>query len=152
MKLKIIALITALAATLGASAQTNLYKTLAKIPDVTSVYISKTMIDLGLSSADDMDFSKLKGKLGSIEILTSEESKGCQALQREFEKHVGSNCELLMKTSEPGSEVTIYMKKQNKQYEYYLLNIEPDEANLIIFTGTMSPEEIISMVKTDNKK
>lgn len=149
MNKKILLLLAVCVISITASAQTAFYKSYCNHKNFETVYISKTMLDLGISSAGDMDLSKLAGKLNSIEIVSTDSGLGMQMLRNYFIQKLSEmkEAELLMSATDKNDKVTIYMIKKGDLKEYYMLVEKPDEAIAIVFTGTMSPSDILKVRK-----
>lgn len=148
MKQKILLFLAACLISLAASAQSDFYKYHENVPGYETVYISKAMLNIGLGAVgDNMNISSLKGKLTGMEIITTEQLM--KQLNDEYFSYINSkkDAELLMSTSEGDESVNIYLVRDGKKCTYYMFSREPKEASVIIFYGTMTPEDILELTK-----
>lgn len=146
MKKFIISLIIATIA-LAASAQSEFFKSCEKIPDITTVYISKTMISLIGSvdlKCDGVDLSGIASKVDNIEIIQGED-KAAKPLGEKVRSLIKSGYENLMRIKDEEEIVALYMRKLSpKKFEYVLTTDEDDESTVIIFTGNLTIAEVLA--------
>lgn len=146
MKKFIISLIIATIA-LAASAQSDIFKSCEKIPDITTVYISKAMMSLIGSvdlKCDGVDLSGIASKVDNIEIIQGED-KAAKALGEKARSLTSSGYENLMRIKDDGENVALYMRKLSpKKFEYVLTTDEDDESTVIIFTGELTIAEVLA--------
>ena len=126
MKKFIISLIIATIA-LAASAQSEFFKACEKIPDITTVYISKAMMSL----------------IGSVDLKC--EDKAAKPLAEKVRSLIKSGYENLMRIKDEEEIVALYMRKLSpKKFEYVLTTDEDDESTVIIFTGELTIAEVLA--------
>ena len=146
MKKFIISLIIATIA-LAASAQSEFFKACEKIPDITTVYISKAMMSLIGSvdlKCDGVDLSGIASKVDNIEIIQGED-KAAKPVAEKVRSLIKSGYENLMRIKDEEEIVALYMRKLSpKKFEYVLTTDEDDESTVIIFTGELTIAEVLA--------
>ena len=135
----------------AASAQSKFFQTCENLPDVTTVYISKAMLQFAGSAnfADcDVNISSLASKLDGIEIVNADGKnvKRLKDLAKQFTTAPGA--ESLMRIKDNGETVNMFLRKlDGKRNEFVLLADQADQFSVIILTGTITMDEVIAAVK-----
>lgn len=175
MKRLILSAIIAITA-LAAHAQHDYFHKYSDMEGVTSVYVSKTMFKFmkGLPmEMDDVDMSKIIGKLDGLYILTTDKPEIMEALRKEtafitksedFEciksktktkeyvnRSVNNGYEEIVRIKEDGQKVAIYMKEEeDARTEYVVIVDNPDDEYVImIFTGTLLPKDVQGIINRE---
>lgn len=128
-----------------AHAQESLFDKYAEMKGVSSVFISKTMIDLmpHVVDAEDINVSRMAGKIDNIRILSCESRPVIVRLKKDLSLIDKNGYEELMRMNDEGDKTTIYLKKKdNGKNEFVLLNDEKDELSIIVITGSLALQEI----------
>lgn len=157
-------IIAALAFTFNSYAQNSIedmYEKYSDMENVTSIYISETMLGLGadfveLSDVEDINISKIIKKLTGLYILniTKEGSSADQKFINDINTlKANGEFEILMKMKEGGNEhIDIYMRKDKEKDTYsdiILIINNTTETALIFFQGkNISKEDIKSLMST----
>ncbi|MFV0417521.1 MAG: DUF4252 domain-containing protein [Dysgonomonas sp.] len=147
MKIKIIilAVITAFSI-LGVQAQKGMFDKLSNHKDITTVYISKSLLkmmpDIDTGGAD---IKGLAGKLEQMEIYSSNSNKeAANIIRNEVAGMVKSKTyEVLMKIKDQGSNITFYaFKEKDKIKDLVMFIDQPDESTIIRIMGNFTAEDI----------
>lgn len=155
MRLKWILLLLLSVAMTTLSAQNKLYQKFFEHKDVTSVYISKTMLKM-MSSVDiktnDVDISKIASKLDGIYILTTENPTIANEMKQDTKSIQNDKLyEPLMQVREDKSRVTFYIKKNSDKSELIkemlILVDDAPQFVMIQLSGNMTLEDIASVTK-----
>ena len=151
MKQIIMTVLLVLACT-GAKAQREVFDKYEDTKGVTTVFVSKAMLNLagGLAAIGDKRFGKMAGKMDAVRILNCER----KALIPEIKKAAQAvynrdQYEEMMRVNEDGQRVVIYQRPlKGGKNEFALLSVEEDELSIINITGTITLEDMKQF--TDN--
>jgi len=134
---------------------------IASNKDVSSVYISKTMLRLAGSVAgseigDDIDIKSLLKDLNSIEILSCENGSVINKITPDVEKRIVElKANVLLETNEDKESVVIYgtpdPKDENKISNLIIYSREPGELNLVVLNGSIDMASVSNMIQKENK-
>ncbi|MCM1292102.1 MAG: DUF4252 domain-containing protein [Bacteroides sp.] len=145
-------LIAVMALCLSATAQGQdmLFQSLANQSDVSSVYISKAMMQMAGSTSEN-DFLN---RLNFIQIISSEKKKGVDAIDIEMKKFLSENPDLqiLMNTKDGNDSVIIYgvpIENSDKLSKMILYTKSASEIAVIILDGEISPSDISNVQNLD---
>lgn len=130
-------------------AQDSFFDKFADMDEVTSVYISKSMLSLMPDmKAEGVNIGGVASKLDNIQILSCENPAVIAKLKKELQYISPKNgYEELMRVNSEGEKTTIYLKqKKNEKKEFVLINSEEDEFTVIVITGDLSLEEMKGIV------
>lgn len=130
-------------------AQDSFFDKFADMDEVTSVYISKSMLSLMPDmKAEGVNIGGVASKLDNIQILSCENPAVIAKLKKELQYISPKNgYEELMRVNSEGEKTTIYLKqKKNEKKEFVLINSEEDEFTIIVITGDLSLEEMKGIV------
>lgn len=126
-------------------AQDAIFEKYADMDGVTSVFISKSMLNMMPNmKAEGVNIGEVAGKLDNIQILSTEKADIISKIRNEF-NHINSRngYEELMRVNDEGEKTTIYLKKEkNGKKEFILLNNQKKEFTIILIRGNLSMEEI----------
>eukprot|EP00825_Cyclidium_porcatum_P005505 TRINITY_DN12685_c0_g1_i1.p1 TRINITY_DN12685_c0_g1~~TRINITY_DN12685_c0_g1_i1.p1 ORF type:complete len:394 (-),score=47.96 TRINITY_DN12685_c0_g1_i1:599-1780(-) len=139
-------------------AQNKLVEKFGDMNGVTSVYISKSMLQMMPNmKTEGIDIGGIAGKLESILILTSEKASISNMMKSEVTHFAyDRKYEELMRVKDEGSKVTFYIKKKNngKISELVMLVDEHPEFVFMQIMGDMTLQDIQKITKgkrqTDN--
>lgn len=130
-------------------AQDSFFDKFADMDEVTSVYISKSMLSLMPDmKAEGVNIGGVASKLDNIQILSCENPAVIAKLKKELQYISPKNgYEELMRVNSEGEKTTIYLKqKKNEKKEFVLINSEEDEFTVIVIAGDLSLEEMKGIV------
>lgn len=155
MKRQILFLLIALCTFTALSAQNDLYKKYSGKKGVTSVYVSKALLEMMPSfdvKSDKIDISNILSKLTGIYILSSSEASITKQLISDSE-HFGNNqdYELLLQVKDNGDDIDFYVKrnKSNNLFQEFVMVVnEPVEFMVIQLLGNMTLDDIKNITKT----
>lgn len=131
------------------SAQESFTNKFGNIKGVTSVYISKSLLNMMPDiKSDDMNLGCVANKLDNIQILNSETKKAAALLSNGCRQIISKeNYENLMNINENGEHTGIYMKNfSGGKTQYIMLSTEKDETNIIVLTGRLTINDIKNVI------
>ena len=127
-------------------AQSDLFKRYADKEGVSSVYVSKAMIQMALDAVSNADLylNNMKGKIEGIQIVSSDNAVLKNEMDESFRKLIGNQHEELMRIKdESGELVTFHIKKEgNLITELIMLVNEEDEFSAIQILGKFTMQDI----------
>lgn len=133
-----------------AFSQDDFFKKFADREDITSVYISKSMLRLMPNvQADGIDIGSVASKLDNIQILSCEKQEVVPLIRQEL-KYINpkNGYEELMKVNDEGEHTVIYLKETpGHSKEYILLCDEKKELTVVILKGSLSLSDIQGIIK-----
>ena len=125
--------------TLFCQAQQSFFDKYAEMDEVTSVYITKSMLKMFPSMSgtiNGVDVGNLASKLENIQILSADDSSIIEQLRKDT-KHMNSKngYEELIRVRDDGDKTTIYFKEQKKNSEFILITDSGNEFTIISIVG-----------------
>ena len=125
--------------TLFCQAQQSFFDKYAEMDEVTSVYITKSMLKMFPSMSgtiNGVDVGNLASKLENIQILSADDSSIIEQLRKDT-KHINSKngYEELIRVRDDGDKTTIYFKEKKKNSEFILITDSGNEFNIISIVG-----------------
>lgn len=151
MKLKHVLLIILMCCASIVSAQNKLIEKFADMDGVTSVFISKSMLQMMPNmKTEGIDIGGIAGKLESILILTSEKASISNMMKNEIHFfNSNKSYEELMRVKDEGTRVTFYIKRKNnnKIGELVMFVDEHPEFVFIQIKGDMTLQDIQNITK-----
>lgn len=125
--------------TLFCQAQQSFFDKYAEMDEVTSVYITKSMLKMFPSMSgtiNGVDVGNLASKLENIQILSADDSSIIEQLRKDT-KHINSKngYEELIRVRDDGDKTTIYFKEQKKNSEFILITDSGNEFTIISIVG-----------------
>ena len=125
--------------TLFCQAQQSFFDKYAEMDEVTSVYITKSMLKMFPSMSgtiNGVDVGNLASKLENIQILSADEPNIIEQLRKDT-KHISTKngYEELMRVRDDGDKTTIYFKEQKKNSEFILITDSGNEFTIISIVG-----------------
>ena len=140
--------------TLLCHAQQDFFDKYADMEGVTSVYITKSMLNMFPKMSGNINGVNIGSKanrLNNIQVLSSEKVPIIEQLRKET-KHLNTKkgYEELIRIQEDGEKTTIYFKEQKKgNNEFILIIDEKDEFTIISITGNLTMKEIQEIMNND---
>lgn len=150
MKCIYISFLLSLCLSVNALAQDSLFKKFADRDDITSVYISKSMLRLMPNvQTDGIDIGGVASKLDNIQILSCEKPEIIPQIRKELTYlNTQNGYEELMKVNDAGEHTVIYQKEcAGDTKEYVLLCDEKRELTVVILKGNLSLTDIQGVIK-----
>ncbi len=136
----------------NASAQSSFFKKCEGNKEISTIYISKAMLDDMGSESVDSNISAVKDKINNIQIITSESGKGIKSMESNFKKFCseqGKNMETLMKTDNNGTGTTIYRIPIGEGICQYVISARVQKEYSVIFLeGALKLDEISRLAKS----
>ena len=131
--------------------QQSFFDKYADMDGVTSVYISKSMLNLfpkGQTSVNGINIGDIASRLDNIQILSTDEQPIVDKLRKETSDiNTRNGYEELMRVREDGEKTTIYFKDGKKdKKEFVLLVDEKDEFTIISIVGDLTLQEIQGII------
>ena len=94
-------------------AQNKLFDKYADMDDVTSVYISKKMFQMmPVMETAGLNLANLKGKIESLQILTTQKADLRERMRGEFKALIGKDHEELMRVKDGKTKANFYVKQE----------------------------------------
>jgi hypothetical protein len=151
MKTKVVLLSICLFFTCNLFAQSKLFEKYANMENVTSVYISKTMFQLisDLSgTTKKVNFSDIKDKIESLQILTSEHKDKVNQMKKEFTQMATTQYKELMKVVDGEDRIMFYAHFQGEKIKELVLLIEDKESfTVILLVCNLNLQDIKKLIK-----
>lgn len=121
--------------------------------NVTSVYISKAMFQMmPTMEAGGLNLMNLKGKIESLQILSTQNSTVKEQMKKEFSDLINDKYEELMRVKDQGTKATFYIKKKGDQIsELIMLADTGSEFSVIQLLGKFSLKDIQSIATEVSK-
>jgi len=147
MKTKIILLmIVFISGIAGIQAQNKIFEKLSNHKDITTVYISKSLLNM-MPNLDTggADIKGLAGKLEQLEIYSSNDNKDAtKVIRDEIDGLVKSKTyEVLMKVKDQGNNVTFYAYKEKDKIKDLVMFVDdPESCTIIRIMGNFTTDDI----------
>lgn len=131
--------------------QQSFFDKYAEMDGVTSVYITKSMLNLfpkGQANVNGVNIGNIASRLDNIQILSTDEQPIVDKLRKET-SHINTRngYEELMRVREDGEKTTIYFKDSKKdKKEFVLLQDAKNEFTIISIVGDLTLQEIQGIV------
>lgn len=139
---------------LSISAQKDLFSKLSENQNITTVTITKALLNMAPAfignSMEGIEISKLIGKLDQIDILTSDNKEVSRQMKITVENHFAKDktYEVLMKIKDGTDNVTFYVEKDNNIFKSLIMVVEDaEDYTLIRLTGNFTAEDIQGVMK-----
>jgi hypothetical protein len=140
---------------LSVSAQSDMFERLSNHKDVTSVYISKTLLGMVSNfNTGGANIQSLAGKLEQIEIYSTNGNAEANRIIREgVENLVRTNTyEVLMRIRDNDNNVVFYAQKEGDRFRDLIMHItQPNDATIIRIMGAFTAEDIQKVMDSANK-
>lgn len=134
-------------------AQNKLFDKYADMDNVTSVYISKAMFQMLPSmEAGGLNLANLKGKIESLQVLSTENSEMKEQMKDEFTRLIGSQHEELMRVKDGKTKAVFYAKKKGDLItEMIMLADSGNSFSVIQLLGKFTLKDIQEIAAKVNK-
>jgi len=125
-------------------AQNKLFEKYADMDDVTSVYISKAMFQMMPKIENvGVNLMNMKGKIESLQLVTTEKKEKIAQMKKEFSKLVTSQHQELMRVKEGKNRVNFYSNVKGDQIKELIMLIESeDNFTAIMLIGNFTLKDI----------
>ena len=147
MKRILTLLMLALTLCTSASAQNDLYNKCEKEKSVTTVYMSKAMLQMvgkEMGSVDDGAIALLKNRIDNMLIINTDNAKGVKfisGLRNDFMDT--KNREILMQIKDANSDMVMFSVPLNDQKNRYAISVlGKNNATMIVIDGILTLEDI----------
>ncbi len=132
------------------SSQQHLQTRYMDSEDVEFIVINKAMLNFAKVMAwfDKQDLGGIKAldSLEKIMIIESENETGKISLQQDIDKMLTDGYEVLMQTSEKGTQALFLLNTKNKPHEFVLYEKSPSETTMLIIFGDFTAEDVVKMM------
>lgn len=141
-------------ASITAHGQVKEFERYSDTKNITYVYISKLMLQMAGKKAAfsipgvELNINNIINKLTGIQIITAEEKHTAARLRTEtlnFMKN--GKYDQLMQVNEDNEKVRIYHHEGKKQSVIIMLNEEAFETSVIVFSGSFSLKDMMSLTQ-----
>ena len=153
MKTKNILLILFLCCTSICFAQNKLFDKYSEIDNVTSVYISKAMFQMMPKiETNGLNLMNLKGKINSLQIVTSDKREVRDQMRKEFSSLIGQSHEELMRVKDNDTRASFYIVQNGDLINEMIMLADTDNSfNVIQLLGNFTLQDIQEITKEMNK-
>jgi hypothetical protein len=130
-------------------AQNKLFEKYAEMDGVTSIYISKAMFQMipGIKT-NGIDLAGMKGKIESLQLVTTEKQEYIPRMRNEFTQLVGKQHQELMRIKNDGTRVTFYSDMDGERIKDLLLVADGDSSFTVIYlVGNLTLQDIEEISK-----
>ena len=143
MKSKNIFLILFLCCTSLCFAQDKLFEKYADMDNVTSVFISKKMFDMIPNVEGGLNLMNLKGKINSLQIVTSDKREVRDQMRKEFSSLIGQSHEELMRVKDNDTRASFYIVQNGDLINEMIMLADTDSDYVVIrITGKFTLQDI----------
>ena len=146
-KLTILFLLSVFTALAAFAQSEGFYDACRADSNIETIYIGSPMLRMVKTPGikiNNVDFNKIVNIIDNIRIATAENKKGIKKLTElaaVFNTTYGY--EIMLENTDQGEKVVIYTKKlKNKLNEYVIITSEPNEMDVIIITGALTPDDL----------
>ncbi len=139
----------------GVRSQDNLFSELSNNKNVTTVYVSKALLDMVPDmKMNGTDVKSLANKLDQIEIYTSGNKDAMELMKSGAQKLFKSKTyENLMTIKESSQNVTFYAQKDKDKFKDLIMLVDQsDECVIIRITGLFTTEDVQKIIQKDKDK
>ncbi len=156
MKAKYLIIALLLACTQFGFAQDNQHKLFdkyAEMDNVTSVYISKAMFQMMPVIGDvGLSLTNMKGKVESLQLVTTERKDLIPQMRGEFSKLVGNQHQELMRVRDGKTKATFYSNMKGEQVKDLIMLADTDSTFVVMqLVGNFTLQDIQEIANDMNK-
>lgn len=155
MKRIFIIIMLALAVAVNAHADTSLYEKCEKQKNLTTVYVTRAMLDMVVNTQplDERTKALLSENIDNVLIVTSEVDKGIEFLAKLRKDFTSKNgYEMLMQINDGKENVNVYQKKISAGNNQYIVSVRSEkESVMIVMEGMLKLEDIVRMTGVMDK-
>ena len=142
---KLLLMAFALLLSLTATAQNSIFEKYSDMRNVSSVYISKTMIEMQPDLyTRDLYIGKVAGQLDAVYVISTRDNNIKRDLRKDIEQYVHKGkYELLMKQKGTVSKSSFYVRKRgDKVQELVMISDGAASLKFVILTGNLTLKDI----------
>lgn len=141
----------ALLLSVTAVAQNSIFEKYNEMRNVSSVYISKTMIDMQPDLyTKDLSIGKVAGQLDAVHILSTMDNNIKKDMRKDIEQYV-KKYELLMKQKGVVSQSSFYAKRKGeKVQELVMISDGAAKLKIVILSGNLTLKDIQNITSEKN--
>lgn len=153
MKTRYFVLLTFLFCTTYCFAQNKLFEKYSDMDHITCVNITKTMFEMMPNiETGGLNMMNLKGKIESLQILTTDNSAQKENLRKDFQHSVGKEYEELIQIKSDSTKANFYVKKKGKQIsELVMLADSDDSFSVIQLIGNFTLQDVQNFARGIDK-
>ena len=154
MKTKNILLILFLCCTSICFAQNKLFDKYSEMDNVTSVYISKAMFQMMPNfETNGLNLMNLKGKIESLQILTTQKADLRERMRGEFKTLIGKDHEELMRVKDGKTKANFYVKQQGELIQELIMIADMDDGSFSVMQllGRFTLQDVQEITSEINK-
>ena len=136
-------------------AQNKLFDKYADMDDVTSVYISKKMFQMmPVMETAGLNLANLKGKIESLQILTTQKADLRERMRGEFKALIGKDHEELMRVKDGKTKANFYVKQQGELIQELIMIADMDDGGFSVMQllGRFTLQDVQEITSEINKK
>jgi hypothetical protein len=125
-------------------AQNKLFEKYADMDEVTSIYISKAMFQMMPKIENvGVNLMNLKGKIESLQLVTTEKKDKIAQMKKEFSQLVTSQHQELMRVKDGTSRVNFYSNMKGEQIKELIMLVESEDNFMaIMLVGNFTLKDI----------
>lgn len=135
-------------------AQNKLFDKYADMDDVTSVYISKKMFQMmPVMETAGLNLANLKGKIESLQILTTQKADLRERMRGEFKALIGKDHEELMRVKDGKTKANFYVKQQAELIQELIMIADMDDGSFSVMQllGRFTLQDVQEITSEINK-
>ena len=135
-------------------AQNKLFDKYADMDDVTSVYISKKMFQMmPVMETAGLNLANLKGKIESLQILTTQKADLRERMRGEFKALIGKDHEELMRVKDGKTKDNFYVKQQGELIQELIMIADMDDGSFSVMQllGRFTLQDVQEITSEINK-
>jgi hypothetical protein len=153
MKARYIILVIALFSAATCFGQNKLFDKFSEMDNVTSVYISKAMFQmLPNIDAGGLNLGDMKGKIESLQILTTEDKSTAEKMRKDFSSLEKRDREELMRVRDGDTRATFFAIKDGDIItELFMLADSEDDFVVIQLLGRFTLQDIQNITNVVSK-
>ena len=135
-------------------AQNKLFDKYADMDDVTSVYISKKMFQMmPVMETAGLNLANLKGKIESLQILTTQKADLRERMRGEFKALIGKDHEELMRVKDGKTKANFYVTQQGELIQELIMIADMDDGSFSVMQllGRFTLQDVQEITSEINK-
>ena len=135
-------------------AQNKLFDKYADMDDVTSVYISKKMFQMmPVMETAGLNLANLKGKIESLQILTTQKADLRERMRGEFKALIGKDHEELMRVKDGKTKANFYVEQQGELIQELIMIADMDDGSFSVMQllGRFTLQDVQEITSEINK-
>lgn len=135
-------------------AQNKLFDKYADMDDVTSVYISKKMFQMmPVMETAGLNLANLKGKIESLQILTTEKAELKKKMRSEFNALISKEHEELIRVKDGKTKANFYVKQKGELIQELIMiaDMENGGFSVMQLLGRFTLQDVQEITSEINK-